>query len=191
MFAAASFRGEHEQTRRIGIRSTLVLFASIAALLGFTTAGAAHAQTTDDPALFEQGEAIYNGGCAGCHGITGMGSGAGRDLTGIAEEQPDRSVHIASVTNGKGGMPAYGGSLEPEEIDAAVAYVRLAFIQDEEASEEPMTELPNTGFASWLVGSAAALIAAGGGMVGLSLAVERNKRLRPVRVRNDRRRSRL
>lgn len=121
--------------RRVGIGGLLV------AALAFLLPVAASAQSeVDDPALLEAGEEIYVESCAGCHGTEGEGSDFGRPLTGIADQQPDRLVHITSVTDGKGGMPAFGGSLSDEEIDAAVTYARLTFV-----AERSVDELPNTG----------------------------------------------
>ena len=105
----------------------------IVSVVGVASVGAQSAE--DDPAQVEAGMAVFETSCAGCHGTEGEGSNLGRPLTDVATQQPDRSVHIASVTNGKGNMPAFGTSLEAEEIDAAVSYVRLTFVsaQDEDA----------------------------------------------------------
>lgn len=117
-----------------GLTLIVTLF-SVAAL------GAQSAQ--DDPGQLEAGMTVFEANCAGCHGVDGTGSGTGRPLTGIADQEPDRLVHISSVTNGKGFMPAFGESLDGEEIDAAVSYVRLTFAAQ---SDEP--ELAVTGSTS-------------------------------------------
>lgn len=139
---------------------TLRLLAGVVAALALSfmaSPSPAEAQgNVDDPALLEQGEAVFSASCAGCHGADGAGTNAGRPLIGIVDQEPDRLVHIASVTDGKGGMPAFGDSLSDEEIDAAVAYVRLTFV-----AERSVDELPNTGLATELFAAAAALIAAG------------------------------
>lgn len=93
----------------------------------------------DDPALVDAGMAVYTASCSGCHGADGAGSDRGRPLTGIAVQQPDRLIHFASVSNGKGNMPAFAANLSGEDIDAALSYVRLTFLpaeQEEEAGEE-------------------------------------------------------
>lgn len=111
--------------------SMLVLFAQ----------GTAYAQGADDPGQVEAGQAVYEMSCAGCHGADGMGvAGRGRPLIGIAN-QGDRATHIASITDGKGGMPAFGERLSEEEIDQAASYVRLTFV-DEPAVEEPAADEP-------------------------------------------------
>lgn len=105
----------------------------IVSVVGVASVGAQSAE--DDPAQVEAGMAVFEASCAGCHGSDGEGSNLGRPLTDVATQEPDRTVHVASVTNGKGNMPAFGTSLEADEIDAAVSYVRLTFVsaQDEEA----------------------------------------------------------
>lgn len=120
--------------------------AVVAGLILVLGAGAAGAQNdTDDPALFDAGQAVFEQSCADCHGADGTGSVAGRPLVDIALQQPDRSVHVDSVTNGKGGMPAFGDILTAEEIDAAVTYVRLAFTAAEDTADDEAEELPATG----------------------------------------------
>ena len=43
-------------------------------------------------------------------------------LIGIAD-QGDRATHVASVTDGKGGMPAFGERLSADEIKKVAVYV--------------------------------------------------------------------
>ena len=91
------------------------------------------------------GEIFRSAGCSGCHGQNGEG-GVGPKLAGgeVVKTFPDEADHVAWVTGGsigdnkpygdpareggqrasKGGMPAFGSSLSPEEIDAVVAYER-------------------------------------------------------------------
>lgn len=109
----------------------------IVGVLGLASLGAQGA--TDDPAQLEAGMAIFETNCAGCHGADGTGSSAGRPLIGIADQEPDRLVHIASVTDGKGTMPAWGDVLEPDEIDSVVSYLRLTFVADSADAELAVT----------------------------------------------------
>lgn len=128
------------------MKRILALTMALGGLLLVVMAGPApaSAQGADDPAQLEAGQAVYELSCAGCHGDDGTGvAGAGRPLTGIAS-QGDRATHIESVTNGKGGMPAFGERLSSEEIEQAASYVRLTFV-DEAAADE---ELARTGVGS-------------------------------------------
>lgn len=108
----------------------LVALLLAMSLAGFVAMPSASAQADDDPAAVEEGREIFANNCSGCHGSDGTGSATGRPLIGIASQEEDRSVHIASVTNGKGGMPPYDEKLSEEEIDAVISFVRLTFVED-------------------------------------------------------------
>ncbi len=120
------------------------LFGVLCLVLAFAAPAWAQA---DDPAEVEAGQAIYESNCAGCHAMDGTGSAAGRPLTDVAGEA-ERAVHIQSVTEGKGVMPAFGEKLAEEEISAAVSYVRIGFAStpaETPAPEADDTELARTG----------------------------------------------
>jgi mono/diheme cytochrome c family protein len=76
-----------------------------------------------DPALVEQGEPIYASSCATCHGSAAQG-GTGPVLAGEVAGEYTVDEQVALVTDGRGGMPAFGSRLSPEEIEAVVAYTR-------------------------------------------------------------------
>lgn len=153
-------------------KSSVVFILGTALILGASPAGA-----QDDPGDLGEGLEVYGAqGCAGCHGTDGAGSAAGRSLIDLALEQPDRAVHLASVVDGKGQMPAYGDRLTEAEAEAVVSYVRLTFLSDADA----MDALPNTGLSAWLFVVGFGLIAVGGTAV---LAVERPSAL-PLRPAN-------
>jgi mono/diheme cytochrome c family protein len=71
------------------------------------------------------GAAIFGQRCAGCHGGDGSG-GIGPRLAGgrVSVDFPEPQDQIAVVSNGRGGMPAFGERLEPEEVAAVVEYTR-------------------------------------------------------------------
>lgn len=123
---------------------TLVFAALGLALFVMGTSGNAQAQGADNQADVAAGQMVFEASCAGCHGDDGTGvAGRGRPLTGIAS-QGDRATHVASVTDGKGGMPAFGERLSAEEIDQSISYVRLTFVQEAAEAAQP-TELALTG----------------------------------------------
>jgi mono/diheme cytochrome c family protein len=64
------------------------------------------------------GRALYETNCAACHGAGGEGSGSYPSIVG---EGGSDAIDI--VTNGDGGMPAFGGRLTEQEIADVVAYV--------------------------------------------------------------------
>jgi cytochrome c6 len=93
----------------------LVLIAMLAA------AGQAAAQAPDGKTLFAKN-------CAACHQATGAGiPGAFPALKGNAFVQGDAAAVIATVLKGRGGMPAFGATLDDEKIALAISYVRSAW----------------------------------------------------------------
>jgi mono/diheme cytochrome c family protein len=70
------------------------------------------------------GAAVFASNCARCHGADGRG-GIGPRLAGtVTRVIPDERVEVQVVTLGSGGMPAFGGHLSAEEIQAVVDYTR-------------------------------------------------------------------
>jgi mono/diheme cytochrome c family protein len=82
------------------------------------------------PLFAADGAALYKANCNTCHGPTGAGdTPAGKMMKakplGSAEVQKLTDAEItASVTNGKGKMPAFGKKLSADDIKAVVVYVR-------------------------------------------------------------------
>jgi alcohol dehydrogenase (cytochrome c) len=68
------------------------------------------------------GKEVFAENCSVCHGATGHGGNGGPDLRTqpLAAEQAGAEKQ---VTEGGGGMPAFGGSLSTEEIEDVAAYV--------------------------------------------------------------------
>lgn len=71
------------------------------------------------------GATVYVDNCASCHGSTGTG-GVGPALGGgaVVESMPDPADQVAVITDGRSGMPAFGGRLSAEEIQAVTDYTR-------------------------------------------------------------------
>ena len=100
-----------------------------ALLLGACSGGSAPevpegADGAQDPVLVE-GREVWSDSCARCHGESG-GGGSGVKLSDgrAVELYPDAADMHAVIADGKNAMPAFGGSLTPEQIDAVTAYVR-------------------------------------------------------------------
>ena len=79
---------------------------------------------TQDAVLVE-GRDLWSSQCARCHGASG-GGGSGPKLSdGRANElYPEVADMEQVIAEGRNAMPAFGGSLTPEEIDAVTRYVR-------------------------------------------------------------------
>ena len=105
-----------------------VLFAGVALAFCAATFAACSSPSSpaapiDDPVLAE-GQKIYTQNCASCHGASG-GGGYGKKLAGVvATNYPNIDDQIALIANGKGGMPAFGKKLSPEQLTAVARYTR-------------------------------------------------------------------
>ena len=79
-----------------------------------------------DPVLVA-GEELYTNQCARCHGRLG-GGGAGPQLNDgrMLVAYPDLTQQVAVISNGQGGMPAFGSRLDASEIEAVARYTREA-----------------------------------------------------------------
>lgn len=146
-----------------GIVWTAVI--ALAMLLGGVSAASAQS-AGDDPGQVAAGQAVYEMGCAGCHGEDGTGvAGLGRPLIGIAD-QGDRATHIASIADGKGNMPAFGDRIEAGDIEAVASYVRLTFVAEAAADEAPAAqELALTGVETPMLAIAGLTMLAAGGLL--------------------------
>jgi heme/copper-type cytochrome/quinol oxidase subunit 2/cytochrome c553 len=70
----------------------------------------------------EAGKEVFAENCSVCHGATGHGGNGGPDLTTMPKAKEQAGAE-EQVTNGGGGMPAFGGTLSEEEISNVAAYV--------------------------------------------------------------------
>ncbi len=118
----------------MGRASTLRAMSRIGAAAALALAAALHAapglaQSDDNPGPpvsaedFDKGYQQFHHTCAPCHGRNMVNAGVTTyDLRKFPLDQSDRFHN--SVTNGKGNMPSFKGSLTPEQIDWLWAYVR-------------------------------------------------------------------
>ena len=87
-----------------------------AAPLSAEVIGPADQEVTAGAALFNQK------GCHACHAISGTGGQRGPDLTFTADRLTREQI-IIRILNGGGGMPAYAGTLTPEELARLTAFM--------------------------------------------------------------------
>src|ERR1700730_12910704 len=130
-------------------RSTSIAVSSISFVhkmrstfqLAFMLSIAAPALAGQAARTLTSGDAIYQGGCAGCHGPNGEGApqtftafdrpATFPDFTDCAGTTPELDVDWkATITQGGHGrgfspiMPSFADELTPEQIDAAIQYLR-------------------------------------------------------------------
>ena len=67
------------------------------------------------------GRKLYTSLCARCHGLNLVTSGIGYDLRTFPKGEKERFVR--SVNKGLRAMPAWEGSIKPEQLDAIWAYI--------------------------------------------------------------------
>jgi ubiquinol-cytochrome c reductase cytochrome b subunit len=78
--------------------------------------------TTSGPVA--QGAQLFNAkGCQYCHAVNGQGGSRGPDLTNVANRLPQEQITIR-ILNGGDNMPAYGGNLSPDELNAIIAFLK-------------------------------------------------------------------
>ena len=82
---------------------------------GATDGGGANAANAE-------GKAIFTQSCAGCHTLADAAAN-GSVGPNLDETKPGEAAVAAKVRSGGGGMPSFGGQLEPGQIDAVAAYV--------------------------------------------------------------------
>ena len=126
--------GERHWSRRpVAIAAVALPFVAYAAL---TVAGIASpwvpkleggalpaAVTADLGGAAKSGADIFvSKSCFACHAVAEAGGRRGPDLTHVASRL-DRDAITARIANGGGGMPAYAGSLTPQELDDLVAFL--------------------------------------------------------------------
>lgn len=117
---------------RLAILSVVAALALAFVFLLIPMLGSAQSATPKaetGQSLIVEGEKTYNNLCIACHRAGGKGvSGIYPALAGDALVKLDDPTQvIATVLNGRGGMPRFGGSFDDQEIAAIVSYVRSAW----------------------------------------------------------------
>jgi cytochrome c6 len=96
----------------------------MAALFGL--AGAAAAQAPAVPAV--DGKTLFAKNCSACHQVAGVGiPGAFPALKGNPFLQGEAEQVIATVLNGRAGMPAFAEVIADEPLAAILSYARQAW----------------------------------------------------------------
>ena len=76
----------------------------------------------------ETGQSLYNDNCAACHQRTGLGiKGAFPALIGDKLVVGPLPALVATVLNGRGGMPAFKSDLTDAQMAMVLSYVRASW----------------------------------------------------------------
>ncbi|MCW2926361.1 MAG: hypothetical protein JWM86_329 [Thermoleophilia bacterium] len=86
------------------------------------SSASAPSTTGDDSVGDADGKALFTETCGSCHTLADAGTD-GAVGPNLDSAKPDEALVRERVTNGKGGMPAFGSRLEDAEIDALASYV--------------------------------------------------------------------
>jgi sulfite dehydrogenase len=75
--------------------------------------------TAEEPT---DGKSIFTTSCGSCHTLADAAT-TGTVGPNLDESKPSKELAVDRVTNGKGAMPAFEDSLDPEQIEAVAEYV--------------------------------------------------------------------
>ncbi|QGQ96478.1 cytochrome c [Paenibacillus psychroresistens] len=66
-------------------------------------------------------QTVFKQNCVSCHGVD-LAGGFGPNLQKVGAHLNQQQI-VTTITNGKGGMPAFKEKLKPEEIDALAIWL--------------------------------------------------------------------
>jgi mono/diheme cytochrome c family protein len=89
---------------------------------GTSTSGGGSSSGGASAATLKAGMAVFESTCASCHTLAAAGS-TGTVGPNLDQLKPSDAIVAHQVTNGGGGMPAFGSSLSKAQITAVAAYV--------------------------------------------------------------------
>jgi mono/diheme cytochrome c family protein len=75
--------------------------------------------TTEKPT---DGKEIFTSTCGSCHTLADAGT-SGTVGPNLDDAKPPKDLVVDRVTNGKGAMPSFKGTLDPQQIEAVADYV--------------------------------------------------------------------
>jgi mono/diheme cytochrome c family protein len=124
-------------TDRLHIRSMVAVLALAVLLPALAACGGSSGGTSEAPAATTPastpssgggevsaaaGKDVFESNCATCHTLSDAGA-TGSVGPNLDDLQPDEETVKNQVTNGGGGMPAFGGQLSETQIQSVAKYV--------------------------------------------------------------------
>ncbi len=107
---------------RVSVRWVLICAAAwlVVASSSFLPAPPAHAASKE---VREQGAAVFHEkGCEHCHGVDGIGTDKGPDLSGVGRLLHKPEI-AKKIRDGGKEMPAFGDALTNDEVQQLVEYL--------------------------------------------------------------------
>ena len=104
---------------RVVMVALLLLFGYIAGLPW----GIARVQASSKESREAGASLFHEKGCEYCHGVGAMGTEKAPDLSTIGKRKKREQIEL-QITNGGGGMPAFGAVLQPDEVKMLVDWLR-------------------------------------------------------------------
>jgi outer membrane protein assembly factor BamB len=87
-----------------------------------STSGSSAAKSTATAVSLKAGMKVFSSTCAACHTLAAAGS-TGTVGPNLDQLKPSDALVVHQVTNGGGGMPAFGSSLSKAQIQSVAKYV--------------------------------------------------------------------
>jgi len=134
--------GERAPVTRNASMSSATRILFIAILLAGASLNPVTAQDERSADAVQQGRELYQQFCLVCHGARGQGTTLGPTITSVAvTASPDADIaRVISQGRAANGMPMFGRSMERNEIDNIVAYIRTLQDATAEKREERREE---------------------------------------------------
>ncbi len=89
---------------------------------GASSSGSSGSKSSATAVSLKAGMKVFSSTCASCHTLAAAGS-TGTVGPNLDQLKPSDAVVVKQVTNGGGGMPAFGSSLSKTQIQAVAKYV--------------------------------------------------------------------
>lgn len=82
-------------------------------------------QVIGDDVDLQSGRDLFIRNCTSCHGSAGQGGRGSKLNEGrVAERYPDIADQLEVVSDGRGGMPAFSGRLDEDQVEQVVRFTR-------------------------------------------------------------------
>ena len=127
--SSSSSIGDASFRRAARLCSSAIILGALVALAALASVTRAGAKPAPDAAA---GEAAFKTNCAVCHGADGTGTPTGKALkapdmhSDVVQKMTDQQI-ADQIMNGKNNMPPFKNTLNKDQIQSLVAYVRSAF----------------------------------------------------------------